>query len=154
MFSIASQNSGGPSDRSKKIISIFNDSLEHAQQTVPLAVEMIRKYVSTLDRTTQIVYYHYLMDYSDHVTKVVTRTNQTQLDAIMESIVPTFEAFQLECSADSVDLARVERDFGYFINTGIDDDSLATLLSEDLCTAKIARFFAKNLGKCTMHVTG
>lgn len=105
-------------------------------------VYFVKKYVATLDRKSQIAYYHYISGLPKHHTSVLLRMSNKQIDHILDLIHENAIEFFEQCDVFNKDASHIMKFYNQLLNPDIDDEEIAEKFDQEVATIKIARVFA------------
>ncbi|MCY7865990.1 hypothetical protein P8918_12805 [Bacillus spizizenii] len=115
---------------------------------LPVYIFFIRKYVATLDRSSQIAYFHYISGIPKEDTSLILGMSEQQLEGLLEIIYRDAKKYIQDIKTDENNgrfLEEEEEIYRYYdalIDESVPDEDLAYEFEEELATVKISRAFA------------
>lgn len=115
----------------------------------------IKEYASSLDRTSQIAFYHQLINLDPIVSASILGVSERQLKKILRNIQTNILEFLKDYMVIKRDDEVYINYYNSLINNDYDDDELATRYNEDIAAIKISRVLTlKLLSQNSLHVFG
>lgn len=111
-------------------------------QYSPYYIHFVRKYIATLDKKTQIIFYHYIAGIPIQDTSVLTCMSEQKIVETINKIYADAVVFFEKCNVFDKDAYLYKRFFEKLLDTNIEDDKIAEEFDEEIATVKIARVFA------------
>lgn len=138
---------GGIVPFEKLLLENSDEKLKAAKKELPKKyypyyVYLLKEYLSTLDRTSQIVCFHHFKGIPKRITSSLLGISLQQIDAIIKSSRRNLLKFIKQCKLymSSDDACNIF--YNMLINSNIDDDEIADMFREEIGVIKVARSFA------------
>ena len=115
----------------------------------PYYIYFIKEYISTLDRKSQVAYYHYIADVPRKHTSALLRMTDRQLDKLLDDIYRNAVKFLEDNEVEVFDKNSLifAGFYDMLLDESIEEEKIAKWFNEDIATIKITRVFALQASK-------
>jgi hypothetical protein len=108
----------------------------------PYYIYFVKQYVSTLDRTSQVAYYHYIAGMPLTQTALLLGLSERQIKALLEKIYNNVQKFFDDERVYNRSDAFYRNFYKILLDPQYDDDEIAAAYDEEVAVIKIARAYA------------
>ncbi|PTY93004.1 hypothetical protein [Heyndrickxia sporothermodurans] len=114
----------------------------------PYYIYFVKEFVATLDRKSQVAYYHHIANIPKHHTLMLLSMTERQLEHLMDDIYRNALKFLQE----NEDMFRKNKQiyiafYDMLLDESIDEEKIAKWFNVDIASIKVSRVFALQASK-------
>jgi hypothetical protein len=108
----------------------------------PYYIYFVKQYVATLDRTSQVAYYHYIAGVPINQTSLLLGLSERQIKSLLERIYDNVQKFFEDERVYNRSETFYKNFYNILLDPAYDDDDIANAYDEEVAVIKITRAYA------------